>query len=62
MPVEKCTKNGKPGYRWGNGGTCYPYTAGDDASQNRAKKKALKQGEAIEISKHRNDPGATKPK
>jgi len=39
MPVERCTINGKRGYRWGKSGKCY---TGPDA-----KEKALKQGRAI---------------
>ena len=43
MPLIKCTKNGIVGYKWGKSGKCY---TGKDA-----KKKALEQGKAIEISK-----------
>ena len=43
MPLEKCTENGKNGYRW-KGGKCY--------TSKDAKQKALKQGAAIEINKH----------
>ena len=39
MPVKKCQKDGKNGYKWGNQGKCY---TGPDA-----KKKAIKQGMAI---------------
>ena len=51
MPVERCSKDGKPGYRWGKQGTCYTYTSGDKASRERAKAKATKQGRAIEVNK-----------
>ena len=44
MPVQKCSKDGKSGYKWGDSGHCYTGPG--------AKKKALKQGQAIEISKH----------
>lgn len=42
MPVQECTKNGKPGYKWGKSGKCY--TGGG------AKAKAEKQGRAIKAS------------
>jgi len=47
MPVKRCRKNGKPGYKFGNSGKCYTYTAGNDTSRNRAKNKAHIQGAAI---------------
>tara|TARA_R100000808_G_C2154617_1_gene165735 strand:+ start:8612 stop:8917 length:306 start_codon:yes stop_codon:yes gene_type:complete len=40
MPLKRCTSDSKSGYKWGNKGTCY---TGKDA-----KKKAIKQGIAIE--------------
>jgi len=40
MPLKKCTENQKSGYKWGNEGKCF---TGPDA-----KKKAIKQGVAIE--------------
>lgn len=43
MPLEKCSVNGRDGFRWGSDGKCY---TGPDA-----KKKALKQGYA-EDPKH----------
>lgn len=43
MPLERCQLDGKSGWRWGSA-KCY---TGDGA-----KEKALKQGRAIEISKH----------
>jgi hypothetical protein len=47
MPVMRCRKNGKPGYKWGKKGTCYPYTPGDPASRRAARRKAMAQGQAI---------------
>lgn len=44
MPIESCSLNGKPGYRWGGQGMCYTYTAGNQSSMNRAKQKAEAQG------------------
>ena len=40
MPLKKCTVDGQAGYQWGEAGKCY---TGPDA-----KKKAIKQGVAIE--------------
>ncbi len=53
MPLMRATKNGKPCYKWGDSGKCYPYTAGDEGSRGRAKQKALRQGRAIEAAKAR---------
>lgn len=52
MPVRSCTSKGKPGFKYGDAGKCYTYTVGDAASKNRAFNKAVKQGQAIEISRH----------
>ena len=40
MPLKKCTIDGKAGYQWGDAGKCYTGPG--------AKKKAIKQGVAIE--------------
>lgn len=40
MPLKRCKEKGQSGWKWGNEGKCY---VGKDA-----KKKALKQGVAIE--------------
>jgi hypothetical protein len=47
MPVERCRKNGRPGFRWGKEGKCFTYTAGDKTSRERARRKAEAQGRAI---------------
>jgi hypothetical protein len=47
MPVQSCTKDGKPGYKYGEGGACYTYTPGNKASRDAAYSKAVKQGQAI---------------
>lgn len=53
MPIKKCSIEGKSGYKYGDSGKCY---TGPDA-----KKKAFKQGLAVEISKEtRKDPAAKK--
>lgn len=43
MPIMRCTKNGKDGWKYGKDGKCY---TGKDA-----KEKAIKQGKAIKASK-----------
>lgn len=48
MPLQTCSSDGKPGYRWGESGRCYTYEPGDDAGRKRAKQQAIKQGIAIE--------------
>lgn len=50
MPVRKTSKDGKPAYQWGESGTKYTYTAGDDASRMIAKGKAERQGRAVHAS------------
>ena len=52
MPVRSCRSGGKPGYKYGQSGKCYTYTAGDASSRKKAKSKAAKQGRAIEASKN----------
>ena len=54
MPVMPCQTDGKPGWKYGNSGHCYPYTRGNRASSERAKNKAKAQGRAVERSKHEN--------
>ena len=38
MPVMRCMKNGKPGWKWGQSGTCYtgPGAKGKAEAQGRA--------------------------
>lgn len=52
MPIQKCNIQGKPGLKYGDSGKCY---TGSDA-----KKKASKQGQAIEISRHATSPAKKK--
>lgn len=47
MPIERCRKNGKPGFRFGKSGACYTYTSSDPQSRQRARKKAEVQERAI---------------
>jgi len=57
MPIERCQREGKPGYRWGSSGHCYTYTVGNQGSQEMAERKAKKQGRAI---KWRQNLGASR--
>lgn len=47
MPVNNCSDNGKPGYKWGDEGKCYTYNSSSESSKASAKKKAIAQGLAI---------------
>jgi hypothetical protein len=62
MPIQSCTEDGKPGYRYGESGHCYTYTPGDPESRARARRRAEEQGQAIEISRHQGEPGVPKPR
>lgn len=44
MPLQKCTLDKKPGWRWGESGKCYTYKPGNKKSEAAAKLKAAKQG------------------
>lgn len=46
MPVQTCQQDGKRGYRWGESGKCYTYTAGSLRSKAQARLKAEAQGRA----------------
>ena len=46
MPVQRCMKNGKPGWRWGSRGKCF---TGKDA-----RKRALADRKRIEFFKRKN--------
>lgn len=50
MPVQRCQKDGKPGWKWGKEGKCYTFTPGDEESRERAKRKAKEQGQAIKAN------------
>jgi len=47
MPLMKCKKDDKPGWKYGDSGACYTYTTGNEKSEAAAKLKAIKQGIAI---------------
>ncbi len=55
MPVMTCSADGKSGYKWGDQGKCYTYTAGDEQSRTAAENKAKLQGRAIEANKIKFD-------
>ena len=46
MPVEECTENGKPGFKWGSRGKCYTYNPNKKGAAARARVKAELQGRA----------------
>jgi hypothetical protein len=50
MPVQSCSNNGKPGFKFGDSGMCYTYTAGNESSKKRAKAKARLQEIAARAS------------
>lgn len=47
MPIKSCQKDGKPGFKFGDRGKCYTYTAGNEASRRVALAKAQAQMRAI---------------
>ena len=48
MPVKECTKDGRPGYKYGEGGYCFTYLPGNAESRKSAELKAVFQGSSIE--------------
>lgn len=51
MPIKKCTKDGKPGFKWGDEGKCYTYTSNDPESRRRARQLAEQQMRAIQANR-----------
>lgn len=47
MPLERCQTDGRPGWKWGESGKCYVYTAGNEESESAARKKAMAQASAM---------------
>ena len=47
MPVQSCSDNAKPGYKWGEQGVCYTYSKGNLSQKKRAKRRAFYQGLAM---------------
>jgi len=52
MPISSCSDGDKPGYKWGDSGKCYLYTAGDEKSMEAAKIKAQMQGVAAQANSY----------
>ena len=44
MPVNSCSENGNPGFKWGDSGKCYIYEKNNPKSMGEAKRKATIQG------------------
>lgn len=44
MPVNSCSENGNPGFKWGDSGKCYIYEKNNPKSMGEAKRKATVQG------------------
>ena len=44
MPVNSCSENNQPGFKWGDSGKCYIYERGNAESMGEAKRKATVQG------------------
>jgi hypothetical protein len=47
MPIHRGIENGKSYFQWGKHGAKYFYVRGDQSSREKAKRKAIKQAEAI---------------
>lgn len=48
MPLMRCEgEEGRPGWKWGDSGKCYLYTAGDEESEAAARRKAMAQASAM---------------
>ena len=61
VPIMRCQRNGKPGYKWGESGYCYTYTPGDERSREEARRKAMEQGRAIEANRRRGRGAGRRP-
>ena len=55
MPVNPCSENGQPGFKWGDSGKCYLYERGNSNSMGEAKRKATIQGLATGEYKNKNE-------
>lgn len=53
MPVSRGKDSKGCYYQWGQSGTKYHYTCGDEAARERAKRKAEEQGRAARASGYR---------
>ena len=52
-PIMSCQIDGKPGFKYGDQGKCYPFDSDSPESKVAARKKAAAQGVAIEIRRGR---------
>ena len=43
MPIQTCTLDGKPGFKWGDSGKCYTYDPNNDKSRSSARAQAAQQ-------------------
>jgi hypothetical protein len=59
MPVNPCSDNGQPGFKWGDSGKCYIYERGNAESMGEAKRKATVQG--IATGEYENKNESTEP-
>jgi hypothetical protein len=59
MPVNPCSDNGQPGFKWGDSGKCYIYERGNAESMGEAKRKATVQG--IATGEYENKNKSTEP-
>jgi hypothetical protein len=55
MPVNPCSENGQPGFKWGDSGKCYLYERGNSNSMGEAKRKATIQGLATGEYKNKSE-------
>ena len=55
MPVNPCSENGQPGFKWGDSGKCYIYERGNADSMGEAKRKATIQGLATGEYKNKSE-------
>ena len=53
MEIKRCQGNLKPGFKAGDTGECFTYTAGDKVSRDKAKRLAEEQARAIKKSNKR---------
>lgn len=58
MPVERGRDTTGPFYRWGKHGKKYYYRSSDHLSREMARALAVKQGQAIQVSKSHSKAGS----
>lgn len=55
MPIQKCSEDGRPGWKWGESGKCYTYDPDSAGGSAVAKAKAIKQAVAIQTHGNKNN-------